>query len=46
MDRTLVERAQSVDRDAFSQLAKVSTRRLFGLARLILRDPDRAEDAV
>ena len=25
---------------------KASTRRLFGLARLILRDPDRAEDAV
>jgi RNA polymerase sigma factor (sigma-70 family) len=46
MDRALVERAQSGDREAFSQLVKVSTRRLFGLARLILRDPDRAEDAV
>lgn len=46
MDRTLVERAQSGDRDAFSQLVKASTRRLFGLARLILHDPDRAEDAV
>lgn len=46
MDRTLVERAQSGDRDAFSQLVKASTRRLLGLARLILRDPDRAEDAV
>ena len=46
MDRSLVERAQSGDRDAFSQLVKASTRRLFGLARLILRDPDRAEDAV
>ena len=46
MDRTLVERAQSGDHDAFSQLVKASTRRLFGLARLILRDPDRAEDAV
>ena len=46
MDRTLVERAQSGDQDAFSQLVKASTRRLLGLARLILRDPDRAEDAV
>ncbi len=46
MDRSLVERAQSGDRDAFSQLVKASTRRLLGLARLILRDPDRAEDAV
>ena len=41
-----MERAQSGDRDAFSQLVKASTRRLLGLARLILRDPDRAEDAV
>lgn len=46
MDRTLVERAQSGDHDAFSQLVTASTRRLLGLARLILRDPDRAEDAV
>lgn len=46
MDRALVERAQAGDRDAFSQLVDASTRRLFGLARLILRDPDRAEDAV
>ncbi len=46
MDRTLVERAQSGDHDAFGQLVKASTRRLLGLARLILRDPDRAEDAV
>ena len=46
MDPTLVARAQAGDREAFSQLVKVSTRRLYGLARLILRDPDRAEDAV
>ena len=46
MVRTLVERAQSGDRDAFGQLVKASTRRLLGLARVILRDPDRAEDAV
>ena len=46
MDRVLVERAQAGDRDAFSQLVAASTRRLSGVARLILRDPHRAEDAV
>lgn len=46
MDRVLVERAQAGDREAFNQLVLVSTRRLYGVARLILGDPDRAEDAV
>jgi RNA polymerase sigma factor (sigma-70 family) len=46
MDRTLVERAQSGDREAFSQLVQASSRRLLGVARLILRDSHRAEDAV
>jgi len=46
MDRLLVEQAQSGDRDAFNQLVKASTRRLYGVARLILCDPERAEDAV
>ena len=46
MDRELVERAQAGDKDAFTQLVTASSRRLYGLARLILRDPDRAEDAV
>ena len=46
MDRALVERAQAGDREAFNQLVKASIRRLYGVARLILRDNDRAEDAV
>lgn len=46
MDRTLVAQAQSGDREAFSQLVRASTRRLLGLARLVLHDPYRAEDAV
>ena len=46
MDRVLVERAQAGDREAFNQLVKVSIRRLLGVARLILHDSYRAEDAV
>jgi RNA polymerase sigma-70 factor, ECF subfamily len=46
MQRALVERAQDGDLDAFSQLVKASLRRLDGVARLILRDSDRAQDAV
>jgi RNA polymerase sigma-70 factor, ECF subfamily len=42
----LVSRAQSGDQDAFSDLVRPSFSRLLGAARLILRDPDRAEDAV
>ncbi len=34
------------DTDAFAQLMRLSAPRLNGVARLILRDPDRAEDAV
>ena len=45
MDRELVERARAGDHDAFSQLARQSIRRLFVVARLILRDDGRAEDA-
>jgi RNA polymerase sigma-70 factor (ECF subfamily) len=33
------------DHDAFSELARVSIGRLYAAARLILRDPQRAEDA-
>jgi RNA polymerase sigma-70 factor (ECF subfamily) len=33
------------DHDAFSELARVSIGRLYAVARLILRDPHRAEDA-
>jgi RNA polymerase sigma factor (sigma-70 family) len=42
----LVERARNGDHDAFSALVQASTPRVYGAARLILRDPDRAEDAV
>jgi len=42
----LVERARSGDHEAFSALARASYSRLFGAAKLILRDQDRAQDAV
>ena len=45
MDRRLVERAMAGDHDAFSELARVSIGRLYAIARLILRDQGRAEDA-
>jgi RNA polymerase sigma factor (sigma-70 family) len=46
MQRELVERAKRGDADAFTQLVRVSAPRLAGVAGLILRDPDRAKDAV
>lgn len=46
MQVELVERARSGDHEAFSELARASFGRLFGVAKLILRDPDRAQDAV
>jgi len=46
MDRDLVVRARAGDRDAFSQLATASIGRLNAVARLIVRDEGRAEDAV
>jgi RNA polymerase sigma-70 factor (ECF subfamily) len=45
MQRDLVERAMAGDHDAFTELARVSIQRLFVIARLILRDDGRAEDA-
>lgn len=42
----LVERAQAGDHDAFALLVRASVLRLHGVARLILRDPERAQDAV
>lgn len=45
MDRTLVERAMAGDREAFDELARQAIGRLYGLAQLILRDPDLAADA-
>ena len=46
MDRDLVIRAREGDHDAFAQLAARSIGRLNALARLILTDYSRAEDAV
>lgn len=46
MQIELVERARSGDHDAFSALVRASSPRLYGAAKLILRDPDRAQDAV
>jgi RNA polymerase sigma-70 factor (ECF subfamily) len=44
--RDLVERAQRGDHDAFAELARSAIARLDAAARLILRDPDLAHDAV
>ncbi len=46
MERDLVERARKGDHDAFALLAGATIGRLDAAARLILRDPYRAEDAV
>ena len=45
MQRDLVERAMAGDHEAFSELARLGVRRLYAVARLILRDADLAEDA-
>ena len=46
MQRALVVRARDGDLDAFSQLVKASFPRLERVAHLVLRDADRAQDAV
>ena len=46
MDRDLVEAARHGDREAYADLIRVRGDRLFGIAQRILRDVDRAEDAV
>jgi RNA polymerase sigma factor (sigma-70 family) len=46
MDRGLVERAQRGDHEAFERLAVAAGPGLDVIARLIMRDPDRAKDAV
>lgn len=46
MQRDFVLQAKAGDLDAFAQLVKVSAPRLKGVAQLILRDVDRAEDAL
>src|SRR5262245_21426280 len=46
MQRDLVVRAQAGDVDAFATLAEGAATRLYPVARLILRDDERARDAV
>ena len=46
MQAQLVAMAQQGDREAFSTLASAAAVSLFATARLILHQPDRAEDAV
>jgi RNA polymerase sigma-70 factor (ECF subfamily) len=46
LDSDLVRRAQQGDQEAFGILARATAGRLFWIARRILRDFDRAEDAV
>ncbi len=46
MQRELVTRAKGGDHDAFTRLVDGSVDRLYTVATLILRDPDRAQDAV
>jgi RNA polymerase sigma-70 factor (ECF subfamily) len=46
VSRAQVERAQHGDRDAYEELARDAARRLFPVAVRIVRDADRADDAV
>ena len=45
MQRELVEQAIRGDHEAFSELVRLSSRKLYAVATLILRDKTRAEDA-
>lgn len=45
MSRVLVERAMAGDHEAFSELTRLQIAKLYAVARLILRDNERAEDA-
>ena len=46
MDRDLVEQAQAGDREAYVDLIRGRSDRLFAIAYRVLRDVDRAEDAL
>ena len=46
MERELVLKAQRGDADAFDSIVRSASDRLYGIAYRILRDPDRAEDAL
>ena len=45
MQRDLVKQAMAGDRDAVTELGRAQIDRLYAIARLILRDDDRAHDA-
>jgi len=45
MQRDLVQRAMAHDHEAFSELVRLSIDKLYAIARLILADADRAQDA-
>ena len=45
MNTGLIERAMSGDHEAFSVIAARNVDRLYGIARMILRDPELAQDA-
>ena len=46
VDRDLVQRAMNGDQEAFTDLIRVRVDRLYAIAQRILRDANRAEDAV
>jgi RNA polymerase sigma-70 factor (ECF subfamily) len=46
VQRDVIERARGGDREAFATIATESIGRLFNIAQLMLRDADRADDAV
>jgi RNA polymerase sigma-70 factor (ECF subfamily) len=46
VDPAQVERARAGDREAYEALARASADRLYAIAYQIVRDPDRADDAV
>jgi hypothetical protein len=46
MPRDLVLRAMAHDQEAFTELALLAIDKLYAIARLILRSPEQAEDAV
>jgi len=46
LDRDFIERAQDGDREAFAFLARTHADRLMAIAQRVLRDVERAEDAV
>ena len=45
-DEALIERARNGDRDAYAQVATLSSHRLYAVGLRILRDPDAASDAL